>query len=1152
MYIKRITLTGFKSFRSRTVLNLTNGLMVVTGPNGGGKSNVFDAVRFALGELSPHELRVGKFSDLIHDPGNGGKDSHARVSIVLENQERKVPVDSNEVTISRKVVSSGESDYQINGRSVTRSDLLSTLSAANIAHQGFNIVPQGSVVSIAEMNPAEMRKLLDQASGVAEYDTRKEEANVQLAVAEKNLDVARASTTEVKSRVRQLEVERNQFLRKQFAEIYMKRIQSSVILAKIDELGNSLRTLDENLASESSKSDQIDTKERELAEGKRNMYQMWHDLDQEISSSQDLHLVDKQLSELGSELIELRVRKNNFGYLFETLSNDKNFLNGRISSLEQQIAKAEQVLEALETSGKSLEQEISTLPEGEESSEKTLSEKVRTKARLDEINSQIKSVSGKLLTLSASQSSLKASKESLASQFEELRRKEIFLANEREQIKTALDELASQIRSLEQHQSQLTITRGTILSDMKSLSQLIDEGEKSVADFSSNSEGGNLSSHPIQKILLKLCRSGSLQGIDGILADHLTYKENGRLTKAFLGQLQEAYVSSDFVTGRALAGILLSSNMSSRVIVTSISESKPESRDLSGKFPTLAEYFSSDSKELSKRMRRILGRVAVVEDEEQIPSVLAANLYAVTRDGLLYTPDGLIVIPKSHSLRLQGQCADLIAEMGGLLEELMSSLKQLQGRYDEVSSQIETLSKSRTELEEKNRFQTLKLALGQESLAGLHHDKTLTESKLASTDTAMEQNESRIRSARDLLVALESESAAVGESLRQLDETVNRENEEKLARTSIRDRLRSELNAIHREVEARRELLHRFLAERQSVIDLLGNKEKELSSFSSEHEGLDPSLKEIQEAIETLESRREILATEVDKKREQRNQVRVGLDEIESELAVMSREKSGLHEKIGKLRNQRNSFETEIKLLEQKLENIGYSGNGTPLVWKGDVAERIYRSLQDEYNQLSMVNQLAPSQFEEIVTNYKVRSIRISELELERREILELMKQINEERIVTFRDFFEKVSAGFQEFFRQLTVGTASLVLSDELNPLASGVEMVLQFEGKAARVSSGVSGGEKSVAAVAMLLSLQGLTPAAFYVLDEVDAHMDVKYSENLAELLRRLSAQTQIIVITLKDIIAEKADEMIGVYVSSGESRAVKSRLREQFVNE
>lgn len=1126
--------------------------MVITGPNGGGKSNVFDAVRFALGELSQHELRVSKFSDLIHDPGDGVKDGYARVSIVLENQERKVPIDSNEVTISRKVVQSGESEYQINGRTMTRSDLLNTLSAAHIAHQGFNIVPQGSVISIAEMNPAEMRRLLDQASGLDEYDTRKEEASAQLAVAEKNLDVARASTTEVKSRVKQLEVERNQFLRKQFAENYVKRIQSSVILGKLNQLRNSLTTLDQNLVSESSLSNQIDTKERELSERKKNMYQMWHDLDQQISDSKDLNQVDKQLVELDSRLIELRVRKNNFSYLFETLSGDRNYLTERVSSLAQQIAQAEEIIDALETSCKSLEQQIHGLPEEVEVVEKTLPERMRIQARFDEIKAQIQSLSQELFTLSANQSSSKASKEYLESQLEELRKKKTVIAGEKEQTKKALDELASQLHSIELRLGQLSATRESILSDIKSLSELMNEAGILLADFNSDSRSEDLTSHPIQKILLELCRSEKLHGTKGTIADHMTYRENGRLTKAFLGALQEAYVCSDLATGSALARILLLSKVPSQIIVTSVPDGKPETRSLSNKFSTLAESFSCGSKDLYKSLRRILGKVAVVGDEEQVPSVLAANLSAITMDGLLYTPDGVIVVSKTHSSPLSGRYSDLLDEIGELLEALRSNLKHQEGRFEEVSAEIEALSRSKAELEEKKGFHTLKLAVDEESLAGLQHSRTLTDSRLANLVVDTEQNDSSLRSARDLLAALESESAKVGDSLRQIEENLKKEEEGRIARTSTRDRLLSELNAIQREVQARREFLYKLIVERQSVNNLLASKEKELSNLSSDHDGLDPNHTEIQEAIVALQSRRQILAAGIDLKREERKQVRIGLDEIESELAILSGERSRLQEHVRQLRDERSSVETEIKLLEQKLETIGYSGTGAPLVWTGEDAERIYRSLQDEYNQLSMVNQLAPSQFEEIVKNYKVRSIRISELELERKEILAFMKQIDEERIATFKGFFEKVSAGFQEFFRQLTGGTAGLVLSEESNPLTSGVEMVLQFEGKAARVSSGVSGGEKSVAAVALLFSLQGLTPAAFYVFDEVDAHMDIKYSENLAQLLRRLSAQTQIVLITLKDIIAERANELIGVYMSSGESRAVKSRLTEQFVNE
>ncbi len=207
--------------------------------------------------------------------------------------------------------------------------------------------------------------------------------------------------------------------------------------------------------------------------------------------------------------------------------------------------------------------------------------------------------------------------------------------------------------------------------------------------------------------------------------------------------------------------------------------------------------------------------------------------------------------------------------------------------------------------------------------------------------------------------------------------------------------------------------------------------------------------------------------------------------------------------------------------------------------------ERRASELERELSDLGSVNQLAPRQYEEIVGDYKVRAVRIAELEREREEILKFIEEIDREKLETFMSFFSRVSSSFDDCFNRLTGGSARLELEDPANQLSSGVEMQLQFVGKPSRVSAAASGGEKSVAVIALLLALQGLTPASFYIFDEVDAHMDVRFSKNLAELLKENAQETQIVVVSLKDILAEHADKLIGVYPKQTESHIVAAKL-------
>ncbi|MEM4152242.1 MAG: AAA family ATPase, partial [Nitrososphaerota archaeon] len=230
VYIKRVSIQGFKSFGSRrVVIKPERGFVVITGPNGGGKSNVLDAIKFSLGELSVNALRVGKLSDLIHE-NNGKRLGQATVTLALDNSDKSLPLDTDEVMVSRTIYSNGESTYRVNGKTVSRNELLSILASANIRPSGFNIITQGAVLSIAEKSPEELRRIIDEVAGVSEFDRRRAEALKELEVAEKNVAIARAGLEELKSRVKQLELERSRLTRNQLISRYLSQLRRRKLL----------------------------------------------------------------------------------------------------------------------------------------------------------------------------------------------------------------------------------------------------------------------------------------------------------------------------------------------------------------------------------------------------------------------------------------------------------------------------------------------------------------------------------------------------------------------------------------------------------------------------------------------------------------------------------------------------------------------------------------------------------------------------------------------------------------------------------------------------------------------------------------------------------------------------------------------------------
>ena len=1160
VHVKKVEIFGFKSFGFKnTTVQFEPGLISISGPNGSGKSNILDAILFAMGENKPKVLRVDKLRSLVHDvEGTRHGTKMARSSVHFDNSDRKIPVDSDIVEITREMDANGENTYYLNKKKTNRSNILDLLDMANAGLGQLNAVQQGTVTRISEFTSEEKRKTIEDLIGLSYFDDKKVESVKQLDEADRRLEIALAKMGEIKKRIDELEEERNQKLRHDILERELNRYKAIDAANKMKVITGkkvSKETTLHTLTAEMTKFDgertllraDIESLEIEKSKlmGEANSYnQTKSALDTEIAAAMEQYEIHnsaisasrKRIERITARIPELKIELN-------SIDDARNNINIKIQKIKESIMETN---EKKNNIGKELE-----LVDFQR--QKVLAEQSEVAVKKSEIDKKIQT-----LTVQLNDAKLKFSKK----QHEQEQSKKIIKTNSFKLIKieSAIEELSaakSQLESLMKNNyasiaelksriKKYQIKKSNLITDMDEWAQIIEKSDQQATRYESKIKTVKGFMHEDYTVA-KLKEDAENLGIVGLVYEMISWdKKYDRSVLAVSSDWIKAIVVNDFATLLGIAEVARIKKLPKLKIIPL--DSIPKFNLTITKEPGVLGVLSDNvrcNSAYSALKTFLFGNVVLTETRESAYNLSQSGYKAVTLGGEFFeAKGGTVIIDNNSKISKLTKLISLSSDIDGLFKSISLVKKVMLSKKQEIKK-----------LDHAIQSNTDRLSLSEQSLSSATENHSNLKSRISSTLIMKEQLVKRISDLTIRNNMIQSEISASESHIDSLDDRISIV-EENYA-SGEQSRIASELQRINlkkTEIEKLHTTIMNEYRDKElqlTTMETQDNREK--SQFNRLHEEED-SLKLEQQELETTirelglqkESKNEILVQLREKEQEliSTSGSSIGhIKEFDDNLKVLSEKDKELTKQINTIERQTDSLNRDLHDLigtETKLQQLLTAFGFDKDMETFDV-ESVVHGLAAELSSLNALNAKSPETYLEVSYGYRSMSARKNSLEAERNSIVKFIEDIEKDKRQTFLDAFDTVDKEIRLIFNKMTNGNAWLELQNEDDIFNSGISYLIQFPNKPKRESTSISGGEKTLAAIVFVLALQKLKPSPFYLFDEVDAHLDAPNSERLAKILEERSKESQFIMVSLKDSVIQKAKLIYGVFPKNGVSHVV-----------
>jgi chromosome segregation protein len=1178
-YIKKIELKGFKSFGPQTVkVALDKGFTAITGPNGSGKTNIMDACLFALGELSTKRMRAENAAKLIfHGSEKAGLEraKRAKVIIQFDNSDGVMPVDTITVTVSREVYRNGQSVYRLNGRRISRTHIIEILSMAAISSVSQNIIPQGTITRLTDITQTERRKIIEDLVGIAQYDAEKAEAEEKLRTADISIRTAMGRIDEVQKRLDDLERERNELLRYNFIQNEIKKFEAV-------KISHDVFLLNKKVEETSAQADKVRSKVekfRELRSDRRTKRRAaegeWRKLSSEMveeGGSQVLK-VQIRIGELKSILTELTTRISSGQASLESLKRIRENSLEQYQSIRNEIQENRLGIRKRRVEHDNLQSQIST----KEAEHETLAQETaqlwgglgENSKKIRQIETQIDSRFRKLAFLRSEYLKDRNAVQLSSSRLRELNERKARFTATLSEIETSLNELdkvqkeqKAQLKSLERSLERRTVQREAVEKEISEAGKIANSAKEAVIEFVTQRELAETvaAEEKALRSIEELGELGAISGIYGRLRSLIKVEKTYRkaIVAAAVGWLN-ALVVKDIDSAFMCTETLKRMKLGRIKIIPLQAASKPnpskipQRQDVSG----AASAFVKCARAYEPAVNYVFGDTLIVSNDKTAFALSSEGHRAVTVDGNLYEAGGAF---ESGYYRSPIDFAKIIPSETAIksLDEAVKALQQhLSQRDNDITVFEEDIERTKIEIA---RLSDSIITLDRE-MVRVKRNVRRTQSNVKRVEKYCAKLEKEIEAGRAQIGLYKSERSAIQKEIQKLQAElgvlrkktdVGHIQELEVKREKLAEEisaLRQNLGTVQTDMSTRQSQFDNVLRvgyqnakiQFSKVKQQQSKLEKEVAEALQERESL-------KQEISELEKSRAELSKAVFSAREEAKKFTMQIDGIDDELRGLDAEYEQVEMLLNQLQLNVQTCQLQLQQHQNQLRQFGYEQPLETTDKQVEEAETSMRMMQFELERIGAVNQLALSHYEEQISRYRELSLRLNELEREKQAIVQFMDEIEAKKRKVFMDAFEKINLNLQSYFQKLTGGGfAVLQLENPDEPFHGGIDMLVQFPNKPSIVVSGASGGERSVAAVAFIFALKEFTPASFYILDEIDAHLDAFHVSKLADLLLEEAGKIQFIVITLKPEMVNKAQKVYGVYERNGVSSVISAKFLE-----